>query len=134
MVSDIGNRDGDESSSLELSSSSKNKISDRSIPTRPPSPDNSNVRKGLAIIDLETGEEQPRLEPSKLQCKPKRDKRKSKQEKDDMSSRRKRHRSSTSVKVVEIVELSDSESDVLDDKVKEVEVVEGDAMGLKVTR
>ncbi|KAL2476591.1 hypothetical protein Adt_37327 [Abeliophyllum distichum] len=36
------------------------------ITSRPPSPDNSNVRKGLVIIDPETGEELPRLDPSKL--------------------------------------------------------------------
>ncbi|KAL2475232.1 hypothetical protein Adt_35968 [Abeliophyllum distichum] len=67
--------------------------------------------------DPKTGEELPRLDPSKLQCKAKTKKRKSKQEKDDKISRSKRHRSSTSVKLVEIVELSDSESDVPDDNV-----------------
>ncbi|KAL2463229.1 hypothetical protein Fot_52885 [Forsythia ovata] len=88
------------------------------IPPRPPSPNNSNVRKGLVIIDPETGEELPMLDPSKLQYKSKREKQNYKQEKDHMSRRSKRHRSSTSVKLVEIVELSGSESDVPDDKVK----------------
>ncbi|KAL2482200.1 Uncharacterized protein Fot_43644 [Forsythia ovata] len=41
------------------------------IPPRPPSPDNSNVRKRLVIVDPKTGEELPRLDPSKLQCKAK---------------------------------------------------------------
>ncbi|KAL2554664.1 hypothetical protein Fot_08283 [Forsythia ovata] len=77
----------------------------------------SNVRKGLVIIDPETGEELPRLDPSKLQTKEKNEKRKSKQDEDDMSSRSKRRRSKTSVKLVEIVELSGSESDVPDDNV-----------------
>ncbi|KAL2552069.1 hypothetical protein Fot_05688 [Forsythia ovata] len=86
-----------------------------SIPPRPPSLDNSNVRKGLVIIDPETREELPRLDPSKLQTKAKNEKRKSKQEEYDMSSRSKRHRSKISVKLVEIVELSGSESDILDD-------------------
>ncbi|KAL2491972.1 hypothetical protein Adt_27600 [Abeliophyllum distichum] len=86
------------------------------IPPRPPSPDNINVRKGLVIIDPETGEELHRLDPSKLQTKAKNKKRKSKQEEDDMSSRRKRHRSKTNVKLVEIVELSTSESNVPNDK------------------
>ncbi|KAL2482758.1 hypothetical protein Fot_44202 [Forsythia ovata] len=87
------------------------------IPNRPPSPEMSNVRKGLVIIDPETGEELPRLDPSKLQTKEKNEKRKSKQDEDDMSSRSKRRRSKTSVKLVEIVELSGSESDVPDDNV-----------------
>ncbi|KAL2489851.1 hypothetical protein Fot_43143 [Forsythia ovata] len=99
------------------------------IPLRPPSPDNSNVRKGLVIIDSKIGEELPRLDPSKLQCKAKREKRKSKQEEYQMSSRNKRHKSSSNVKLVEIVELSSSESDVLDDKMEVVEEVEGDAIG-----
>ncbi|KAL2518434.1 hypothetical protein Adt_14681 [Abeliophyllum distichum] len=88
------------------------------IPPRPPSLDNSNVRKGIVIIDPEIGEELPRLDPSKLQTKAKNEKRKSKQEKDDMSSISKRHRSKTNVKLVEIVELSASESDVPDDNVE----------------
>ncbi|KAL2549033.1 uncharacterized protein Fot_10563 [Forsythia ovata] len=41
------------------------------IPHRPPSPENSNVRKGLVIIDPETREELFRLDPFKLQCKDK---------------------------------------------------------------
>ncbi|KAL2552557.1 hypothetical protein Fot_06176 [Forsythia ovata] len=41
------------------------------IPPRPPSPDNSNVRKGLVITDPKTGEELPRLDHSKLQYKAK---------------------------------------------------------------
>ncbi|KAL2559853.1 uncharacterized protein Fot_04592 [Forsythia ovata] len=36
------------------------------IPLRPPSPDNSNVRNGLVIINPEIGEELPMLDPSKL--------------------------------------------------------------------
>ncbi|KAL2475533.1 hypothetical protein Adt_36269 [Abeliophyllum distichum] len=80
--------------------------------------DNSNLRKGLVIIDPETRKELPRLDPSKLQTKAKIEKRKSKQEEDDMSSRSKRHRSKTSVKLVEIVELSGSESDVPNDNVE----------------
>ncbi|KAL2507195.1 hypothetical protein Fot_30842 [Forsythia ovata] len=48
------------------------------IPHRPLSPDYSNVRKGLVIIDPETKEELHRLDPMKLQCKAKREKRKSK--------------------------------------------------------
>ncbi|KAL2551187.1 hypothetical protein Fot_04806 [Forsythia ovata] len=99
------------------------------IPPRPPSPDNINVRKGLVIIDPKTREELSKLDLSKLQCKEKREKKKSKQEEDHMSSGSKRHKSSTSVKLVEIVELSGSESDVPDNKVKEVEEVEVDAMG-----
>ncbi|KAL2458677.1 hypothetical protein Adt_45829 [Abeliophyllum distichum] len=88
------------------------------IPPRPPSLENNNVRKGLFIIDLETREELPRLDHSKLQTKAKNEKRKSKQEKDDMNSRSKRHWSKTSVKLVEIDELSASESDVLDDNME----------------
>ncbi|KAL2538172.1 hypothetical protein Fot_19563 [Forsythia ovata] len=41
------------------------------IPPRPPSPDNSNVTKGLVITDPKTGEELPRLDPSELQYKAK---------------------------------------------------------------
>ncbi|KAL2485732.1 hypothetical protein Adt_30488 [Abeliophyllum distichum] len=84
---------------------------------RPPSPDNNNMKKGLVITDPETGEELPRLDPSKLQTKAKNKKQKSKQEEYDMSSKRKKHRSKTSVKLIEIVELSASESDVPDDNV-----------------
>ncbi|KAL2511125.1 hypothetical protein Adt_16725 [Abeliophyllum distichum] len=87
------------------------------IPPRPPSPNNSNVRKGLVIIDPKIGEELPRLDPSKLQTKAKNEKRKSKQEEDGMNSRSKRRRSKTNVKLVEIVELSSSESDVPNDNV-----------------
>ncbi|KAL2495616.1 Uncharacterized protein Fot_39373 [Forsythia ovata] len=76
-------------------------------------------------------EELPRLDPSKLQYKSKRDKRKCKQDEDHISRRSKRHRTSTGVKLVEIVELSGSESDVDDDTVKRVEKVERDAMGIE---
>ncbi|KAL2487389.1 hypothetical protein Adt_32145 [Abeliophyllum distichum] len=48
-----------------------------------------------------------------------------------MSNRSKRYKSSTSVKLVEIVELSSSESDVPDDKVEGVEEVEGDKTGIE---
>ncbi|KAL2531106.1 hypothetical protein Adt_04457 [Abeliophyllum distichum] len=36
------------------------------IPPQPPSPDNSNVKEELVIVDPETREELPRLDPSKL--------------------------------------------------------------------
>ncbi|KAL2559951.1 hypothetical protein Fot_04690 [Forsythia ovata] len=76
------------------------------IPSRPPSPDNnSNVRKGIVITDPEIGEELPRLDPSKLQYKSKREKRKCKQEEDHMRRRSKRHRKNSSVKLVQIVKL-----------------------------
>ncbi|KAL2501190.1 Uncharacterized protein Fot_35038 [Forsythia ovata] len=63
---------------------------------------NSSIRKGLVIVDPETGEVLPRLDSSKLQFKAKSEKLKCNQEEDQMSGSSKMHKSSSSVKLVEL--------------------------------